>query len=381
MKRWCRRTWAATCGGVVLSTLFATANSAGDELQWMQAGRPVSWQGELLARDQRYVWFRTCDQRIWKIDATSVQGWQAGTVAPLEFAAMQAALARQFPRCQIEHHSRFVLVSDLPAELRKGHMRLLERVHRQFFALWNRLGWALTAPDYPLVVVVLAEPAEFARVCSDEFGREAAIPPAFYGMHSNWVVVRGGLATGASPSYSRNVALSRSGESQVATNLVHEATHQLMMNSGMQTRLADHPRWISEGIAIYFEGGTPFAPDLWRRPGEVNPVRLPLLHAMLEQIPSGELWDALHDEDNFIDSQVGPAYYSLAWGWCHFLLHRYPGEFVHYLQLDARQARIAPPHAGPKAADRAADFANCFPCSLRQLEAEFRRYVKRFPGS
>ena len=40
------------------------------------------------------------------------------------------------------------------------------------------------------------------------------------------------------PDWERNVA-----------TIIHEATHQLAYNSGMQRRYADNPMWVSEGLA------------------------------------------------------------------------------------------------------------------------------------
>ena len=39
-------------------------------------------------------------------------------------------------------------------------------------------------------------------------------------------------------------------ERTVAT-IIHEATHQIAFNSGLQRRFADNPLWLSEGLAIY----------------------------------------------------------------------------------------------------------------------------------
>ena len=68
--------------------------------------------------------------------------------------------------------------------------------------------------------------------------------------------------------------------------IIHEATHQLAFNCGMQNRYADIPLWLSEGIAIYFE-----TPDLrnkrgWRSIGSVNRVRLAEFRRYLRSRPS-----------------------------------------------------------------------------------------------
>src|SRR5213076_2929676 len=59
----------------------------------------------------------------------------------------------------------------------------------------------------------------------------------------------------------------------VAT-VVHEATHQIAFNSGLHTRQADNPLWLTEGMAMYFE-----TPDLssksgWKTVGVLNDLRL-----------------------------------------------------------------------------------------------------------
>ena len=77
-------------------------------------------------------------------------------------------------------------------------------------------------------------------------------------------------------------------ELSVAT-IVHEATHQIAFNSGLQTRFADVPLWISEGIAVFFE-----TPDLesakgWRTIGAVNSARLAQFQRYLADRPPTSL--------------------------------------------------------------------------------------------
>ncbi len=69
--------------------------------------------------------------------------------------------------------------------------------------------------------------------------------------------------------YRRHVALQRdridafSSQTSIATN-VHEAVHQLMFHTGLQSAQVRYPLWISEGLATAFETDAPrgaFGPD------------------------------------------------------------------------------------------------------------------------
>ncbi len=45
-----------------------------------------------------------------------------------------------------------------------------------------------------------------------------------------------------------NQILSQPEAERTVATIVHEATHQLAYNSGLQTRFADNPFWVSEGL-------------------------------------------------------------------------------------------------------------------------------------
>ena len=55
--------------------------------------------------------------------------------------------------------------------------------------------------------------------------------------------------------------------------IVHEATHQIAFNSGLHVRFADNPLWLTEGMAMYFEGPDPDGGYDWKAIGELNRPR------------------------------------------------------------------------------------------------------------
>ena len=79
---------------------------------------------------------------------------------------------------------------------------------------------------------------------------------------------------GGSSAAHINQVLSQPAAERTVATIVHEATHQLAYNTGLQTRYAGNPMWVSEGIAVYFE-----TPDLdsargWRYIGAINRLHL-----------------------------------------------------------------------------------------------------------
>src|SRR4029078_11637531 len=96
-----------------------------------------------------------------------------------------------------------------------------------------------------------------------------------------------------------NGILSQPGAERTVATIIHEATHQLAYNSGLEARFADNPFWVSEGIALYFE-----TPDLqsskgWKKIGGVNRVNLFNFRKLLRDRPETSLTTLLSDEKRY----------------------------------------------------------------------------------
>ena len=117
----------------------------------------------------------------------------------------------------------------------------------------------------------------------------------------------------------------------VAT-VIHEATHQIAFNCGLQTRFADIPLWVSEGVAVYFE-----APDFsnskgWRTIGEVNRPRLGAFRQYAGRRTNGSLRSLIADDKRFRDPRQAADAYAEAWALNYFLIRQKPKEYAAYLQ-------------------------------------------------
>src|SRR5262249_24044876 len=110
-----------------------------------------------------------------------------------------------------------------------------------------------------------------------------------------------------------NQILSQPGAERTIATIVHEATHQLAFNSGLQVRYADVPFWVSEGIAIYFETPNLESTKGWRNIGGVNHVNLDNFHQYAARRPPGSLEQLLSEDKRFRDSATAADAYAEAW--------------------------------------------------------------------
>jgi hypothetical protein len=159
---------------------------------------------------------------------------------------------------------------------------LFERLYKAFTNSWTRRGLKLHESEFPLVAIIFNTRESYTNYSRAELGKSAESIVGYYSLRSNRVTMYDltgieslrGAGDRRGSSAQINLVLSRPEAEQVVATIIHEATHQIAFNSGLQTRFADIPLWVSEGIAVYFE-----TPDLqsskgWRNVGAVKTSRL-----------------------------------------------------------------------------------------------------------
>ncbi|HAD57793.1 MAG TPA: hypothetical protein DCG12_00925 [Planctomycetaceae bacterium] len=108
---------------------------------------------------------------------------------------------------------------------------------------------------------------------------------------------------------------------RLVETVVHEAVHQLAFNSGLQTRYADTPVWLSEGLAVYFERASGTGQTLWIRPGGVSRIHLRGFKAAAASdhlaVPLADLFSS----DNAFGTNPAAAY-AESWAVIYFLARR-----------------------------------------------------------
>jgi hypothetical protein len=157
----------------------------------------------------------------------------------------------------------------------------------------------------------------------------------------------------------------------VAT-VVHEATHQIAFNCGLQKRYADIPLWLCEGMAVYFE-----APDLtstrgWRGIGRVNYPRLETFRKNLPNWNDGTLAAMLRDSQRFRDPRTAADAYADAWALNYYLIKYEPKAYAEYLKALADKRPLIDDTPEERLAEFRAHFGD-----LDTLEQEFLKQMTR----
>lgn len=252
---------------------------------------------------------------------------------------------------------------------------LYERLHAGFNNYWENRGFEPRSADRPLVVLVFANRAQFERFARVDMKSEPTGIIGYYHVLHNWVVMYDLMADGQFGGRDRELsqALSHPNAVPMVATIVHEATHQLMFNNGMQQRLADIPLWVSEGLAVYFESPDLTSKQGWRGIGKINVLRYRRAKEYLNRRPEDSLRTLVQDDKRF----RGPAdtldAYAEAWALNYFFLKRYPKQYQAYLQVLSDQR----PLMSMTAEERIALIEEKFGKPLDTLDREFVIYLRR----
>jgi hypothetical protein len=256
---------------------------------------------------------------------------------------------------------------------------LFERLNAAFYNYWTRRGIEMRPPQFPLVALVFDSKASYAQHARGELGDATGSIIGYYSLKTNRMTMYdltgveefggGGRATTAARV---NQILNKPGAERTVATIVHEATHQLAFNSGLQVRYADIPMWVSEGLAIYFE-----TPDLesktgWRNIGGVNRVNLVNYRKAAADGKLVSLEQLLTGDKEFRDPNTAPTAYAQAWALNYFLLKTRGEQYAKYLQAQAAQAPLVivePP-------ERIKQFQEALGSDTTEIEADFLKFMR-----
>jgi hypothetical protein len=364
--------WAAAAPALERVTLRRDATEqqlAGRVLVEAQDG------GLLLETPDGILWLIQPDELVRReTDQAAFEPWGAAEVA-------QRLLAELPPGFKVRQTANYVICYNTSDAYADWCGSLFERLYRGFHNFWKNRGWELNRPEFPLVALVFDSQASYAQYAAKDLGPATRSIIGYYHLQTNRVTTydltgADGLRKqqrGVSSAAHINQILSQPAAERTVATLVHEATHQLAYNSGLQTRLAGHPMWVSEGLAVYFE-----TPDLdsargWRSIGAVNRVHLQRFRSLLARRPATALATLLTDDARFRDPTAAPDAYAEAWALNYFLLQARREQYVQYLQAGA----TLPPLAQRDRDQKLADFRRAFGEDLARLDEDFLRYMQR----
>ncbi len=356
-----------------------------DRVQLERQGRSIELQGRVLIEgEDGSLLFQTRDGTIWVISAKELNQHDSDTApfSALDREAFGKRLLAQLPAgFQLRQTDHYVIAYNTSQAYANWCGSLLERLYRAYFKFWEKRGFELHEPEFPLAVVVFDNRGDYAEYSRGELGDATSAVIGYYNFRTNQMVTFDltGLAqadrTRRRRFTSRQIRelLSRPGAERNVATIVHEATHQLAYNTGLQTRYAVNPFWVAEGLAIYFE-----SPDMkntsgWRTIGRVNRFRLASFKQNLARRPPNRLEAIITDDGLFRSSETAPAAYADAWALNYYLFRKKSKDYVAYL----RELSKLKPLESYTPEQRLRQFQRYFGTDLQRLERDLVRYVGR----
>jgi hypothetical protein len=268
---------------------------------------------------------------------------------------------------------------------------LLERLYKAFTNYWRRQDLEIREPEFPLPIIVFADPHTYDQASRRDLPggtgvlRGAGGIVGYYSLRSNRVNMFD--LTGAEALYpaSERLATARRGSLReinqmlskpaavpLVATIVHEATHQIAFNCGLQTRYADIPLWLCEGMAVYFE-----APDLsstrgWRGIGKVNYARLERFRHNLPNWRDDSLESLLATDHRFRNPRTAVDAYADAWALNYYLIKYESDAYADYLKTLSEKRPLLPDDPSTRLAEFRRHFGN-----LDRLQHEFLKQMSR----
>ena len=360
--------------GAIAFLAVAAPAAAIEQVTVKQAGLTRILKGKVLVEaEDGGVLLLTQDGRLWPLPKEEIVSRKSDDklFQPLTKAdfnkQLLAGLPQGFKIHQTKHYS---IAYNTSLGYAQWVGALYERLYSAFYVYWPSKGAELKEPEFPLAAVVFDTRASYEQYARNELGASTATIMGYYSLPTNMVTMYD--LTGQEESQARiSKILSQPNSERNVATIVHEATHQLAFNSGLQQRFTDTPFWVSEGLAVYFE-----TPDLdsakgWKKIGAVNRYNLINFRKYLRTREPGALSKLLSDDKRFRDPATMADAYSEAWALNYYLINTQGHTYSKYLKVLAEQT----PLVMQEPAARQEQFLKLFGRSLEELEADFLKYM------
>jgi hypothetical protein len=341
--------------------------------------------GEVLVESQDGgKLFLTADGQLWLLqpDEILAQAPSDQPLKPLSSEAISAELREELPDGFLVHKTaHFVLIYNTSETHARWVGDLFERLYRGFTNYWEGRGVKLKEPRFPLVALVFDSREAYLQYAEREIGASARAMIGYYNMQTNRIVtfdITGvqGLAV-PGQRYSSSAMLiqlfSRPEAERTVSTIVHEAVHQIAYNSGFQVRLADNPKWVSEGMAMFFE-----TPDVnnargWGTIGKMNLYQLQQFRIYLQRRPSDSLTTLICDDSRFGNKETVADAYAESWALTYYLLKAHKEDYARYMKALAK----LPPLGEENARQRVELYKEHIGDYRAKLDAQFVSFIRR----
>jgi hypothetical protein len=348
-------------------------------------GRPKQYEGRVIVEDSvGSMLLETDEGAMVQIMADTIKSREsdAKPLERLDKEQLAERLLDEFgPDFQVYQAKHYVVVYNTTRKYAQWTSSLLERLQKGFLAYWKRKGCDVKEPESPLAVVIFGDKDSYLRYARDELGNAAGSAIGYYSFQTNRITMydltgmqslrredsrRGSL-------HDITAMLSEPEAAPLVATIVHEATHQIAFNCGLQKRYADNPVWLAEGLAMYCETPDLFSNRSWSGIGRVNYDRWDLYRDNANADKVLPLQSLIVNDDRFRNSRTAVDAYAEAWAWTYFLATWRTDEFVAYMKdLAGKPLLTSDDKKG-----RLADFTKHFGSDFGALEDEFYRRMSR----
>jgi len=342
------------CLLVCLTVALSGTTVPADEVDYMvqlrvggafHEGQPLQWSKQsvtMLGRDGSLFSFPTADAANVRKSAPKFLGYSTSEIRP--------QLYREFGNdYEVTGTGHYLVVH--PKGKRDQWARRFEQLYRWFYQYFRVRGFRLEEPEFPLIAVVFPTRQEFRAHAAKLGTRIPADTLGFYSPITNRIYLYDTTEGNSNVDWTLN-----------ADTIIHEATHQTAFNTGVHTRLAGCPRWVSEGLATLFEArGVYNSGKYTAQRDRYNRRRLAdFREYAATRRREGSLADFLRSDDLFSEDAEGA--YAEAWALSFFLSETRPQQYSEYLAETAARQRFQSYNAQERLADFQAVFGNNLIC-------------------
>ncbi len=327
-------------------------------------GKPLATDGKNLAVvrwDGRLESFPANDKAA-KVSLYS-KGFQ-----PYSTAELKTRLQKHFgKRYAISTTDHFVVIHpNNGGNGQKYWARPFEQYYIRLRNYFNAHGFKTSAPEFPMIAIVLRSRSEFDRRLDAEADYNKNVV-GYYSRVSNRITTYD--PTRASLKVQRENP--EHNWLYSSSTIVHETAHQVAFNCGIHNRFSAVPKWTSEGLAMLCE--TPGVYNYKKQPdikSRINRVRLTALRKLIESGQSkGKLLELIQS-DRMFETDTDMAY-AISWGISFYLNENRQKDYMSYLKRDAKRGSFRKHNN----LDRVGFFVDHFGKDIAALESQMNIFI------
>lgn len=305
--------------------------------------------------------------------------------APFTKDEIESLLKKEFPGAFNVHRSKhYLIVHNTSDAYVTWTGNLLDSVYNSFLISWKNKGFPIKEAEFPLVAVLFSNQALFKQHAKKELGNDIPdMMKAYYALSSNRIVMYDITGTSSNTATTGKritrddikKILEQPGAEVNITTIIHEATHQVGYNIGLQERFAPYPLWLSEGLAMMFETPTARDKNGWKIGIRPNRPRIFALFDYLNTNPDEPLENLIKSDTPLQKGTQTSVLHSYAMSWCmtYYLMEKKPRFFLEYMKAMAEKQSFE--DDSPE--QRIKDFEAVFGDDWKKLYADMKKFIEK----